>query len=310
LARRISPKENITEFKAMVDQLRNELNALETEEEALSAIKPPPARPKTLPEGLPSTSELLALLRVLEPEAGVSISSRTLTTVDHDSHSPKLAGSTILQPVPTFALGLSNYHRVQTEDSDSDSARSLETPKISLNLYSFEQRDPKGLFWIEESLPTSDRHFLEQAKVLTKGIQVAIRLPKKNLGVRASDNLFVPKPIGVPGLLRLDPLGYRLEVLKGMETYKGASDRSRERLVSVDVFMLKKVLVSQDTKMVKFPAPKNFIFEVSVLLTDKRRLDFTLSNCDEFKKLHSGLEGLVILRDLLIQIHPEGGNPN
>lgn len=75
--------------------------------------------------------------------------------------------------------------------------------------------------------------------------------------------------------------------------------KSDSRSHSIDIFELRKHLVSQHTKSVKKPVPKDFLFEISLLLASKERFDLLLFDQRSLKRLEEGLESILLMKELL-----------
>ena len=92
------------------------------------------------------------------------------------------------------------------------------------------------------------------------------------------------------GHLLLDKVSYSLEL------------QSESKNISVDIFDLRKYLVSQQTKSVKKPVPKDFLFEISLLLVSKLRIDLLLPDQRSLKRLEEGFEAIFLMKEVLKEI--------
>lgn len=93
------------------------------------------------------------------------------------------------------------------------------------------------------------------------------------------------------GSLWLDKSAYSLELKSG------------ESHCALDIFDLRKYLISQATRSVKKPIPKDFLFEVSLLTAAKERVDLLVLDRKSFKKVTEGLTALLNLKDVLREFH-------
>lgn len=103
-----------------------------------------------------------------------------------------------------------------------------------------------------------------------------------------------------PSTLALNSASYSLELHRSNQASAAAG------MTSIDIFELRKVLVSQETKLLKKPVPLGFIFELSLVLFSKKRYDLLIANKEDFHKLKAGLEAILTLRDVLLKYKPQG----
>lgn len=89
------------------------------------------------------------------------------------------------------------------------------------------------------------------------------------------------------GYFSLDKVVYSLEFV------------SEGKNISVCLFDLRKHLVSQQTKSMKKPYPKDFLFEISLFLVSKERIDLLLLDEKSLKKLIAGVEAILLMKEVL-----------
>lgn len=92
------------------------------------------------------------------------------------------------------------------------------------------------------------------------------------------------------GLFSLDKVSYSID-------FEGENKK-----YSISLFDLRKYLVSQQTRTMKKPYPRDFLFEVSLFLVSKERVDLLLLDSKSLKKLTTGIDAILLLKELLKEI--------
>jgi hypothetical protein len=91
-------------------------------------------------------------------------------------------------------------------------------------------------------------------------------------------------------LLTLDKINYTIELVGDGHN------------LSISLFDLRKYLVSQQTKSLKKPYPKDLLFEISFFLVTKERVDLLLLDNNSLKKLTAGIDAILLLKELLKEL--------
>jgi hypothetical protein len=89
------------------------------------------------------------------------------------------------------------------------------------------------------------------------------------------------------GHLTLDQSSYTLEFV------------SDKLSTSLDIFEVRKFLVSQDASRMKKPYPKDFLFEASILTLPKGRFDIVVPDYKVFSKVKEGVSAILSVKDFI-----------
>lgn len=90
----------------------------------------------------------------------------------------------------------------------------------------------------------------------------------------------------------LDKVSYSIEL------------KSNSKNLSISIFDLRKYLVSPQSKNVKKPIPKDFLFELSLVLASKERVDLLLPDQRSLKRLAEGFDAILLMKEVLKERKP------
>jgi len=79
--------------------------------------------------------------------------------------------------------------------------------------------------------------------------------------------------------------------------------KSRKSIHSVDLFDLRKVLISQDSIKNKAKnSLKTFGFEITIITMSKKRFDLVTTSCKDFENMRAALESIILMKDILHEL--------